>query len=55
MEIESSTYKEGRVDTPLSSVKFLKRFLIQNEKLLKTINVRNLETNDNFNIKYFSS
>lgn len=39
MEIEASTYKEGRIDTPLAAVKFLKRFLIQNEHLLKQLNV----------------
>jgi hypothetical protein len=44
-EIESSSYKEGRVDTPVSGVKFLKRFSAQNANLLKTIGVRFFNNN----------
>ena len=38
-ETGPSFYKEGRVDTPLNASIFLKRFSIQNIKLLKQLDV----------------
>jgi hypothetical protein len=38
-ESQPSTYKEGRLDTPIDATLFLKRFSIQNNKLLKKLDV----------------
>lgn len=40
-EKQPSTYKEGRWDTPLDALKFIKRFAKQNMHLLKDLNVIN--------------
>lgn len=38
-EKSPSQYKEGRIDTPIHAITFLKRFAKQNDELLKKLNV----------------
>ena len=39
-ESQPSTYKEGRLDTPIDASIFLKAFSIQNVDLLKKLNLK---------------
>lgn len=39
-ESQPSSYKEGRLDTPIDAALFLKRFSIQNMKLLKELDLK---------------
>lgn len=43
-ESQLSAYKEGRLDTPIDAMLFLKRFAIQNDKLLKKLDLKTTKT-----------
>lgn len=45
-ENQPSSYKEGRLDTPIDAALFLKRFSIQNMKLLKELDLKTTKKYD---------